>query len=654
MSCGPGAEKFRLLDAYVGWSEAAPSPHLSGLDDPAGIRLAQRDPHALGPGLWAHLLAPRLARGCGACDWYLLTPAPARVLGRQACASEWKPLWSAACDPARLVDPVALAAWGHLLAVADAGAGRIWVWGRDGAALLAEIALHDVAAIGFDACGELLAASARQLWRFAPDGAGRGQPVALPRQAGRPYVLAGDRDGSVWLVLRRRRGTLQLWRLARGSQGWQRATLADLAAAALAPTGVAVVGTGGFCLAESSRAGMGAHTCWTWYGRPASPGTVGAAPAPELWRAATLSTVALDSGIPRCRWHRVQIDADVPSGTGVAVEVASSDDPAGAPHPDDWQLLPAGAPDALVDQPPGRYLHVRIGLRGDGGQTPVLRRVRLDFPRSTSLDWLPAVYRDNPRAEDFSERFLSLFDSGIAELDAALDQFPAAFDVAGVRSELLAWLASFLDLVFDPAWEPARQRAILAALPRLYRLRGTVAGLQLAIRLVFDSEAAIEEQAFGRAWGKLGRQGSATLGAVRLFGKARARFTLGRSGLSGAPLKSYGDPDLDPVASGAWRFRVLVAPGPLVTGAALQRLVESQKPAHTLASVRVGGGGFVLGTWSALGVDSVLAPLPAPVLGAAGSVRLGRMSVLWPARRGGHSAFVLGNPVGVGVQTVLE
>jgi hypothetical protein len=35
-------------------------------------------------------------------------------------------------------------------------------------------------------------------------------------------------------------------------------------------------------------------------------------------------------------------------------------------------------------------------------------------------------------------------------------------------------------------------------------------------------------------------------------------------------------------------------------------------------------------------------------------VRLGCMSVLWPARHGARAALVLGNPVAAGLQTVLE
>jgi len=145
---------------------------------------------------------------------------------------------------------------------------------------------------------------------------------------------------------------------------------------------------------------------------------------------------------------------------------------------------------------------------------------------------------------------------------------------------------------------------------------------------------------------------------VRLFGRSRARFALGRSVLSQSPIRSWGRPELDAASSGAYRFRVLVPPGPLGRGISakrLERLVETQKPAHTQATVRTGGTGFVIGLSAAVGVDSVLGPLAAPVLGASGNVRLGRMSVLWAARPpGARPRLLLGGPLALGLQTVLE
>jgi phage tail-like protein len=309
--------------------------------------------------------------------------------------------------------------------------------------------------------------------------------------------------------------------------------------------------------------------------------------------------------------------------------------------------------DFLVDQPPGRFLFLRLRLTGDGHATPVVRRIRLDFPRLTSLEFLPPVYREQPEAEDFTERFLSLFDASISELDQAITRAPALLDADGVPDEVLPWLGSFLDVAFDRAWEPERLRHIVRAVPELYRRRGTVAGLVQAIQLIFDVEPAIQELAAERRWGSLGE--TTPLGAVRLFGRSRARLRLGSSLLQAAPLRSFGNPDTDPLAAQAHRFRILVPPGHLLAAAQrqrLERLVASQKPAHTVASIRVGGDGFVIGNWSAVGVDTVFGALPPPVLGT--NIRLRRMSVLWHGPRGPRTGITPGSTAVVGVNTIIE
>jgi hypothetical protein len=138
---------------------------------------------------------------------------------------------------------------------------------------------------------------------------------------------------------------------------------------------------------------------------------------------------------------------------------------------------------------------------------------------------------------------------------------------------------------------------------------------------------------------------NAKLGSVRLFGKTRSRFRLDRSPLGGAPLRSYGNPDQDPFTAGSYRFNVLVPAIPNMTQQDRDRLtslIESQKPAHTVASLRVGGTGFLLGSWSAVGVDTSFTPLAAPILGSAGNIRLNRMSILWNGPSGPDHNTVLG------------
>ena len=106
---------------------------------------------------------------------------------------------------------------------------------------------------------------------------------------------------------------------------------------------------------------------------------------------------------------------------------------------------------------------MRLRLTGDGKATPVVRRIRLDFPRVTSLEFLPPVYREQPDAEDFTERFLSLFDASIAELDRAIERAPALLDADGVPDEVLPWLGSFLDVAFDRAWDAGTARDAFCA-----------------------------------------------------------------------------------------------------------------------------------------------------------------------------------------------
>jgi phage tail-like protein len=418
--------------------------------------------------------------------------------------------------------------------------------------------------------------------------------------------------------------------------------------------------------------GAPSSRCFDRAGCPLPEGAIAAPRASRVPRGQLL-TVAIDSGVPRCVWHRARIDADVPPGTNVELSIATGESPAplgtqtrppiasgdwvgfaaGAPHPDDWQVGPAGATDFLVQQPPGRWAFLRLRLSGDGTATPTVRRIRLDLPRATSAELLPAVYHEPPEAEDFTARFVSLFDATIADVDAAIAELPALLDVAHVPDDALPWLAGFLDVVLDPAWDPARRRALLAAAPDLYRRRGTLGGLADTIAIVTGTAPAIEELANGRAFDAVGR---ARLGGVRLFGRARARFAVGASALGQAPISSYGDPTLDALTALAYRIRVAV-PGTSAVASArgraqLERLVERQKPAHVVASVRVGGGALQVGV-AAVGVDTAFGRLPPPVLGAAGNVRLSRASALAAGSRGA-ARFTVGDAAAVGVQTVLS
>ncbi|MFC9430113.1 phage tail protein [Streptomyces sp. NPDC056987] len=673
MTCAPHNATFRLLDAHVGWDELTDgdghtgrdeltggdgltggddepgTEGIVGFEDPAGIRLAFRGSAPEGPTrdrLLPWFPDPRLAPGCGPCAWYLLVPgSPAgapRLLRRDGCTGDWVPVWPAGCDPGLLRAPVAVAARGHRLAVVEPG--RVLVWRRDGEQLSGVIRVRRPSLAAPAPDDEVLVAcrGTTDLRRYDSAGGFRGV-----LRTGAPGEIIGLRTGpdrTIWLLTD---DGEQLLIHRGGRHGSFRTATLDELSAALSPSALTSVDEDGFCLRDT---GPDAEvtTCYSWQGlaRTTTPPVT----TPYVTDGSYVTTL-IDSGLSRCRWHRVRVEADVPAGTAVAVRIVVTEDR--RYDETDWQTAPPGATDFLVDQPPGRFLRLRLRLSGDGATTPVVHRIRLDFPRATSADLLPPAFRQDPAADDFTERFLSLFDSSLADLDRVIERYPALLDPAGVPDRVLPWLAGLLGLSFEAGWDARTRRELLAAAPELYRRRGTPWALRKAVRIVFGVEPVIDELAGDRRWAHLrdtvGGAGPG-LGSVRLFGRSASRFRVGGSELGAAPLRAFGDPDNDPLTAHAHRFRVLLPAG-AADESALGRLVERQAPAHTVGSVRTGGAGFVVGSRSTVGVDTAFVPLPPPVLGGEHPLRLNRDGVLRPGPRGWRRGVGVGVVSAVGVHT---
>ncbi|HQZ65957.1 MAG TPA: phage tail protein [Planctomycetaceae bacterium] len=703
-----GQTRFRLLDGYVGWDENLDlTKNVIGLDDQIGLRLEDLETSEVPEDILLLFMPPAwIARGCRPFEWYLCGPSEPVIQSRpqllryDSCRGEWLDLLPGLRESSSLRRPVAVHVWKRFLIVGDEGnngsCGQVLIWSIPEGRLIGFVELFpgDRPLAVVYAWGEVIVSVGnsdpnrnRRLLRFDPSGDARGEieiPSPASGQARSLNRLLKGNDGALWIAEGEPGETSLLWRVtlaACGTVHHRHATAScsyrqefcvqevndsafgrspgEKLKKIFEPTGLISIRGNQFCLKLPMVAGVGDSMC---FGRDGS-----SQPLPDQARAVqprkstgTLVTKALDSFIPRCRWHRIRVEADVPRDSSFSIAVATSETEK-SPHPLDWQTFPENTTDLLIQQPPGRYLHVKIALASTQTISPTIRRLRIDFPRLTSLEQLPVVYREDPLAEDFTERFLSLFDAATEDLDRAIERFPALLDPTGVPDEVLPWLGMFLGIAFDPSWRADRRRRLLIAAPALFRQRGTMAGLRVAIELIFDASPVIEERIHQRAWGALGSRSH--LGAVRLFGKSRARFLIGSSALNAAPLRSYGNPDHDPLRSEAHRFSVLMPPGPVLTTlgiAQLDRLIAHQKPAHTLHTLRVGGNGFVLGQTSIVGIDSKLVANDPPVLGSEnrkpgipGNVRLNRTSIL---RHGPHGP-ALGLGIGkalVGINTLLE
>jgi phage tail-like protein len=224
-------------------------------------------------------------------------------------------------------------------------------------------------------------------------------------------------------------------------------------------------------------------------------------------------TEPLDGGEPGCVWHRLFLDGCVEAGSSIAVWSAASDDRSDLRSDPDWQLEPAPRPRAggvelpyveelagyethelLFQRARGRYLRLKLELRGDGRATPRLRALRASFPRFSYLEhYLPAVYREDPESASFLDRYLANIEGFFTNVEGAVAAVQVLFDPDAAPGEGLEWLASWFDAALDPAWDDATRRLYIRHATDLFRRRGTTRGIELALHLGLEGRLCESE-----------------------------------------------------------------------------------------------------------------------------------------------------------------
>jgi len=257
-------------------------------------------------------------------------------------------------------------------------------------------------------------------------------------------------------------------------------------------------------------------------------------------RAEIKAAQIIDSEKPNTIWHRLYLEAHLPKGTGVIVYLAAGEDsddlqnnPKWAEHhfgtvkagPDiprgvwindrsEVSFFPgllycsprrdtAGIFGVLVQRAgyavrslTGRYLKVKIELIGGGHATPEIAALRIYYPRFSYLDqYLPELYRENnvrqktdkegkAGGSDFLQRFLCLFESVLTPLEDKVASVYMLTNPISAPPEALDWLGRWIGLAEDSGFSENQKRLYIKHATYLYRKRGTMKGLALALDLI--------------------------------------------------------------------------------------------------------------------------------------------------------------------------
>src|SRR5947199_2460910 len=122
------------------------------------------------------------------------------------------------------------------------------------------------------------------------------------------------------------------------------------------------------------------------------------------------------------------------------------------------------------------------------------RVIKVEIATRPAINFLPGIYQDaDEENADFLQRFLLITAHLTSGIEENLEFVHELFDPRITNEKWLPWLASWLAMPLLEGWDEDKRREIIQRTPELYRLRGTAAGLKLALRLFADVKAEIHE-----------------------------------------------------------------------------------------------------------------------------------------------------------------
>lgn len=206
---------------------------------------------------------------------------------------------------------------------------------------------------------------------------------------------------------------------------------------------------------------------------------------------------SIDSYDDKTRWHRFLLEGDFEDGSKteflyyISNELLDNNAIKNLPDSEWKKSFPEASSiqgnyirEALFfENIQGRYLWFKIILGGSDTRSPVLRTLRIFFPRISYLNYLPSIYQDDPSSSEFLERFLSIFESIFYEIDFEVETISHLFDAYGTPPEFISWLGSWVALYENENFPENMKRFWIANAVSMFKKRGTREGMEESIAL---------------------------------------------------------------------------------------------------------------------------------------------------------------------------
>jgi len=197
----------------------------------------------------------------------------------------------------------------------------------------------------------------------------------------------------------------------------------------------------------------------------------------------------------------------------------------------------------------------------------VIESVEILVPAKGSyLQHMPRVYQEQ---DELMGRFLMLFESFWRPIEAQIDNLPYYFDPEFTPTELLPWLATWVDLTLDERWPEEKRRRLLSSAVALYRKRGTRRGLQEYLEIYTGASVQISEHGANNF--RLGSQSRLGLGVALGTLNMPHTFTV----TAFLPAAAAGLSTAEQARLETERRRMI------------ETIVEAEKPAHTSYNLRL-------------------------------------------------------------------